>query len=822
MKRRRKIRRTRRRGSKRIRLLDLFLKVSFIGFLGVVLISIFFAFQVPKLEAESMMKPKDSKVYDKNNQYIGVVSRKPENQINIKYSDLNQGIINSLVGTEDGNFFTHHGVDLLNTIDNGFRSIILKREDSGGGSSITQQIIGHTHLDRNERSISRKIKEIILSLEVEKRLNKDQILELYLNYFWYGRNDVSGIERASNYFFNKKATDLDYVQAALLTGTLNSPVTYNPLGDYNDKTKTFTNHSKERLDIVLLSNLNQGYISPREYYLLQQVKVQNEVDVANIETSNKYVGYLDAVREEMEEKYHIDLNKKSYKIYTSLDQKAQRLADEVASGRNRALAPPAKYLNYGFVLSRTQTGEISAIGGGTQYKNGGMMQFNNATKGAQQPGSAFKPIIDYSPSFEFLHWGDRTPISNAAWSYPGTNMKVGNADGIIGGVLTMDQALATSKNLTALRTLQAVTNKIGIEGVNAYLRRLGFDFNDNEINLSYGIGGTDKGVTPLQMNGAYQAFGNGGKYIKPFTIRSFTDTKGNNEIKNPTKPVQAMDPRTAFLMSTALERSTKISGLLRTANYYATPYAAKTGTTDWGTGGLQYGIPKGAQRDSWYTGYTSEYTMSVWIGFDLKGIQKGKYPQYGAQHDYSGTLWGAMMNQMVTGKETSWLNAPLPEGIVKRNFDASVAVNLDDPHSIKAPNPFSKTLSGYFYTDNLPSGMAPNAIDTEKYNVSISSGMGSITVRFDSVDKDDVRYVVSIDGQRYAGHPGLNTYPIRDMQSVNAYYAYNDKNFGDVSGYYYNGKIYGSFDEASRAKDANEGQNSHDNFWSRWLNSVIQ
>lgn len=801
---------TRKRASRKIRLLDLFLKVSFIGFLAVLVASIVFAFQVPALQTESMMKPKDSYVYDKDGKYAGVVSRKAQNQINVKYDELNQGIINSLIGTEDSNFFKHHGIDLLNTIDNGFRTVVLRR-GKAGGSSITQQIIGGTHLNRNEQTITRKIKEIILSLEAERELNKNEILELYLNYFWYGRNNVYGIEKASNYFFDKKATELDYVQAALLTGTLNAPSAYNPLGNYDAATKTFTNNSKKRLDNVLISNLNQGYIKDREYYLLQQVKVENVVDIANVASTNKYAAYLDAVREEMEEKYHIDLNKKSYKIYTALDPKAQKLADGIASDKSNPLSPPAKDLNYGFVLSRTQTGEISAVGGGTQYKSGGTMQFNNGTKGAQQPGSAFKPIIDYSPAFEFLHWGDRTPISNASWTYPGTNMKVGNADGIVGGVLTMDQALATSKNLTALRTLQAVTNKVGLEGVNGYLRKLGFNFSDSEINLSYGIGGTDKGVTPLQMNGAYQAFGNGGKYIKPFTIKSFTDVKGENEIKNPTKPVQAMDVRTAFMMSTALERSTKISGLLRTANYYASPYAAKTGTTDWGTNGLQYGIPKGAQRDSWYSGYTSEYTMSVWIGYDFAGIKKGKYPQFGAQHDYAGTLWGAMMNKMVTGKETSWLSAPPPEGIVKRSFDASVAVSLTDPHSVKAPNPFSKSASGYFYIDNLPSGMAPNAIDTDQYSVIISAGNGSITVRFDNINKEDVEYIVLIDGKQYAAHAGTNTYMIKDMQAINAYYTYNGKAFGNASGYYYNSKVYATLEEARRAKAADDENKEPEN-----------
>lgn len=675
---------------KSLRRFDMFLKISAGIFSLFFLVSFILIITSPhQFTRQLVYRKDDTLIYDKDNKLIGKISQKRENGenvLNVTYDQLSQGLINATVGTEDATFFNHNGVDFLSTLENGVKTTL--HLGKGGGSTITQQIIGQSHLGRigNDSKI-RKIREIFLSLIGETQLSKTEIITSYLNYVEFGVGNVRGVELASKYFYNKSVSQIDYVQSAILSGTLNQPSAANPLGTPVDG--GYVNNSQKRLETVLLSNYDRGYLSKSEYYLLQQVQVKNEVSFNKTTSSNPYQAYIDIVARELQEKYQVDPFIQTLKVYTTMDTKAQKYANELTNGKH--VTRPDKYINFGFIVSKTQTGEIAAIGGGTQYQNNGAYLFNNAIDNKNQPGSAFKPIIDYSPTFEFLHWSDRTPISNAPYKYPNGD-EVFNVDRTSGGVLTMDSAIASSRNLTALRAMDAVVEKIGYDGLTEYLNRFGFGFDNGELVPAYALGGLAHGVSPYQMNIAYQAFGNGGYYIEPYTIRSFIN-EDNKEVKKIDTKKQIIDEKTAFLTSTTLERSTNIRGAyISTANYYETPYAAKTGTSNWDKN--SYGIPEMSPRDTWYSGYTSEYTMTCWGGYDTAAIKKGYYPDfYTGAHDYSAKLWGAMMKQMVNGKEKSYLSMELPVGLVEKYFDSS------------ATPPFKLgSMSAYFYSDNIPSG----------------------------------------------------------------------------------------------------------------------
>lgn len=787
---------------KSMRYLDRFCKVCFnIGFLGLVTFLVLIITSPNQFTKELIYRPNDTLVFDNKKKLVGKISQKREHGEhveNIKYDDLNQGLINSLVGTEDSSFFNHNGLDVVNTVEGAASSLVGTKK---GGSSITQQIIGQTHVGRlGNSSVSRKAREIYLSLIAETQLTKSQILESYFNYFDFGQNNIKGVELASKFFYDTPASNMDYVQSTILVGTLNAPTSYNPLGGYIDGVG-HVNYSQKRLENVLLANKNQGYLSDKEYFLLQQTKIEDTVKINRATTSNKYQDFIDVVAQEMQEKYDIDPFVESLKVYTTMDRKTQYHAAQLTNKKH--VQVPNNKLNFGFVLSKTQTGEIVALSGGNQYRKDGAYLYNNAVDNKQQPGSAFKPIIDYSPTFEFLHWSDRTPISNAPYTYPGTNTQVRNVDGTSGGILTMDSAIASSRNLTALRAMEAVYNKVGMDGLTEYLNKLGFEFEKGEVVPAYGLGGLKTGVTPKQMNGAYQAFGNGGKYIEPYTVLSYETEDGKvSEAKH--EATQAIDEKTAFMTATTLERSTKLPGAyISTANYNSSPYAAKTGTSNWDESGAKYGIPNLSPKDTWYTGFTSEYTMSSWGGYDPKDIKKGYYPGFNdGSHDYSAKLWGNMMSFVSNGKEKSYLDMKPPEGIVKASFNSRV-----EP-------PFKKgSASAYFYSDNLPTGYAAikekedNDDDNEKdLNVSLSAGGGSVSAKFGEVD--GYTPVLVVGGENASGSSSMSL-AANDYDQVFAYYTKGNQQYAGVSACYFNGKLYKKCPAKPDENDNGNGNNNN-------------
>lgn len=699
---------------KKLRYLDRFMKVSFnFGVFTFLLFFIIIITSPNQFTKELIYRKNDTVVLDSKGTQIGKISQKREqgeNVLNVEYKDLTQSLINSTIATEDATFFRHNGVDYLNTAQNGFKTLVL-RSSSAGGSTITQQIIGQTHVGRiGNSSVLRKIREIFLSHIAETQLSKERIIESYLNYFEFGQGNIRGVELASNWFYDQNVHENDYVQSSILVGTLNAPLYSNPLGGKNPETKEYHNGSQDRLETVLLSNYNQGYLQDEEYFLLQQVQVADVVDFNKKTDSNPYQAYIDVVAKELQDTYDVDPFVETLEVKTNMDRSAQKYANQLT--KQQHVYVPDSDLNFGFVVSKTQTGEIVALSGGKQYRKNGAYLFNNAVDNKQQPGSAFKPIIDYSPTFEYLHWSDRTPISNAPYKYPNTGQEVYNHDRASGGILTMDAAIANSRNLTALRAMEAVYDEVGFDELTNYLNRFGFDFSSDEVVPAYGLGALEFGVTPVQMNAAYATFGNGGKYIKPYTIKSFKRENGN-EVKAEVEEEQIIDEKTAFMMSTALERSTKVSGAyVNTAGYVSSPYAAKTGTSNWDESGQQYGIPDLAPKDTWFAGYTTEYTMSSWGGYDTKEIKKGKYPGYGdGSHDYSAKLWGAMMNKISNGKEESYLEMDLPDGIIEANFNSAV----EPPFKLGS-------TPAYFYEDNAPKGYSTTSEfeqdedDDEDYN----------------------------------------------------------------------------------------------------------
>jgi len=783
--------------SKPLRIFDYFLRVSFAFFLvGFTTLLALIITSPHQFTAALIWRPNDTLVYDKDEKLIGRIIQRREdgaNVANIDYNELNQGLISVTVATEDQSFFQHHGFDVVSTAVNGVNTLVLRR-GTGGGSTLTQQLIGETHIGRlGNSSVVRKIREIFLATIAETQLTKENIMSSYLNYFGFGQGNVRGVQLASEYFFDQDAYATDYVQSAILVGTLNAPCAYNPLGGFCGANATPTNFSQQRLDNVLVANLNQGYISNEEYHLIQQVKVQDTVHLnRTVFANNPFQEYIDVVANELEDKYHVDPYTQSLKVYTNMDRDAQQYAHDLSMGD--AITIPDMDLNYGFMVSETQTGKVVALSGGRQYRDGGASLFNNATQNIQQPGSAFKPIIDYAPAIEFLRWGDRTPISNARYFWPvnpeqingpRTNQELHNVDMQSGGVMTMDRALAISRNLTAARAMEAVVGKIGFNGLREFLNKQGFNF--DELHMSYSIGGLSTGVTPKQMNGAYAAYGNGGYYIEPYTVAYFTDDEDNNKVESNPEKTRVMAEGTAYMMSTSLERSTTMAGTyVAPAGYNATPYAGKTGTSNWDETGAQWGIPNISPRDTWFSGYTTEYTMTSWGGYDPEFIHQGKFPSFNdGTHAFSARLWGAMMTHMVTGNERSFLSMPAPEGVVSRTFDPTTAVNEENLIRL----PFGTGQTGLFWSDNVPTGYGDN-IDHDDLEITLRSSANRVTATFVRRPEDYIAVLI-INGVRQETADGLELEgSASNRDEITAFYERDGRRIGTITRCFYNGRLY--------------------------------
>jgi len=491
----------------------------------------------------------------------------------------------SVLAMEDAYFYTHKGID-----PSGIGRAILANFNAGGtvegGSTLTQQLVKNLFLS-NERSLNRKVAEAVLAMRVEQVFTKEQILEMYLNQVFWGKN-TNGAETASQNYFGKSAADLTLGEAAMLAGTIQAPSVFNPVDNYSE--------SKKRQGLVLDRLLELGWATQAEVKAAKAQKITIRKQGISYEASR--VPYVSqAVTAELEEKFGRDVVLQGgLRVQTTIDLKMQRIAEEVAAEGHKDLVDRGAYADQlSLVAVDPRTGFVKALVGGVGDfdKN----QFNRAVLARRQLGSSFKPFVYYL-AFASGNYTPDSTIDDSAMSIPdGDEPYVPrNYDNKFSGAMSIRQAIAVSRNIPALR----LGIEFGNENVVALCRKLGINSPILPV-VSLPLGAAD--VTPMEVAGAYAVFASGGYKSKTTLIARVTDRNGNLVLDNTPKPELILDPIAVSYLTDAL-RSVVTNGTATEAQMSdGRPVAGKTGTTS-------------DFRDAWFVGYTPQLSVAIWIGND--------------------------------------------------------------------------------------------------------------------------------------------------------------------------------------------------------------
>jgi len=536
----------------------------------------------------------------------------------------------------------------------------------GGASTITQQLArGVLLVNEDTTSVNyvRKIREILLAMQIEDRLTKEEILTNYVNTIAYGHGSY-GVEAAAITYFDKSAKDLTLIEAALLAGLPRAPSNYDP----------FKNPEKalSRRNIVLDRLVAVKYITEKEASELKKTPITLKAGVPNQSVNEKkdldnfqyFIDYVTSEADDIISSKNLEsIYNGSYKVYTTLDATVQSAMETVYN--NDSLFPKGmggSEPESAMAIVDQSTGAIRGLVGGRSYTV--EMGFNRAVSAKRSPGSTFKPIVVYGPAFEKGIFSPSMIVKDTPEPklYDGTGKvyDFNNYSGNYVGNVSVRTAVKNSINTVAVRILNEITPRYGYD----FALRLGITtLSPNEKdNLSMALGGLQNGVTPLEMARAFGVFGNKGVLIESNSIRRIEDIFGNIIYESKPKSTQAISPEVAYMVNSVLVDVVN-SGTGANAKLYKRQIAGKTGTTDLIVNGVN---KKDGNGDLWFVGYTPQLSGAVWIGYDKNSstsyLQKAKYGSGKAAY-----IWSQVMSIALQGKP--YLTFTKPSGIIEMHVD---------------------------------------------------------------------------------------------------------------------------------------------------------
>lgn len=622
-----------------------------------------------------------------------------ENRIWVNYENIPKDMINATIALEDKRFLQHQGVDWKRTIASTINLVIPIYEGKPGGSTITQQVIKNITND-DGISVARKAREILRAMKLEKHFSKEQIMEVYLNTISLG-NNTAGVQAAANLYFNKDISELHVAECAALISITQNPTKYNPF--------TKPENLKNRQEDCLFLMHEQGYLNDAQY----QEALDYELVIAHNTDTERPAYYQSWFVDQVIEDVIDDLvEKKGYtteyandllfnrglRIYTTADLEMQSYLENAFNvDTNAAIFPGVNNKTYpeGAFVVMDLSGQIKGIVGSNRTKEGARL-FNRARDGIRHPGSTIKPIASYAPAIErnLIHYSslmDDHPITLNGRLWPV------NFYGTYMGDITVDLALRRSTNTIPVKLQQMLTpavsfdflkNSLGMDTLVESKTIDGRQFSDVSL-APMALGEMTDGVTPLSMAGAYQIFGNGGYFTKPYSYTKVLDSDGNVILENKPTPKQAISSDTASVMNHLMQGVTRGAyGTGTTAPFSAMPVAGKTGTSD-------------NDNNQWFIGVTPYYVGVCWLGYDIP-----EQINYRGYNYAPPIIWKNIMG-------------PIHQGLPIIQFKDSpnvVAMQFCTETGLIAGEDCTELATGWYKKSNIPDECRSHGLEDEEYD----------------------------------------------------------------------------------------------------------
>lgn len=634
----------------------------------------YFAFDVPNWQKLDISKitaaPQTGLMYDNAGVPITTI-RGAENRVVIPLEQIPVPVRQAFLAAEDLRFYDHGGIDIVR-LAGALVANLREGSYAQGGSTITMQLIRQSHLSTH-KTIARKLEEMWLAVQLERKLSKDEILAMYLNYIYFG-NGAYGIQAAAQTYFDVDAAELTLAQAASLAASIKAPSYYAPTANESA--------NRTRRQYILATMLENGMIDQSQHdgALAETVAVvQKEPEAL------EHGWFVDAVLDEAETLLGMTSDQVltgGLLIDTTLSREHQQLLEkQFTKDLFPANASDGTKVQAAAACVDTRTGEVLAIVGGRSYdvRRG----FNRATRLRRQPGSALKPLAVYAPAIDQHGYTTASVLKDEPTNFNG--YKPRNAGYTYYGNVSIRSALTSSLNVAAVSLL----NQIGVQAGRDYLQKVGIPLDERDANLSLALGSMTYGVSPVELAAAYAPFGNGGLFHGAHFITKITDANGRVLYQHRDKGTRVLKATSAYLMTSVLQ-SVTARGTGAKLSAAGTPVAGKTGTVN---------MTGGGNRDIWMAAYNSEISCAFWMGFDdpdrnhrLQGWVSGGDNTAAMARDYFKALY----------QNRDKPQFDRPEGIIALEIDKQSIKWRGEAMLAVDMTPKSYRYTEYFTTDNHP------------------------------------------------------------------------------------------------------------------------